>query len=253
MTLLKVLFSTLLLLSSLWSRAEDSLTVAVAANVRYAFDDLALAFFNESGIQIKPVYNSSGKIVTQVREGAPYDLFLSADMDYPQKLVADGWAVNLPKVYAYGKLVIWTTQPALDVSAGLQSLTGAQVKHVALANPKLAPYGAEALKAIQASGLHAGLNSKLIYAENIAGVLQYVETGHAEAGITAKSLVTAPELKGKGQWVELPANLYQPIAQGAVMLRYGQANHGEATRKFYGFLYSEKARAILAQFDYGLP
>ncbi len=240
-------------LCSIKGFAEESLTVAVAANVRYAFDDLATAFFSETGIRIKPVYNSSGKIVTQVREGAPYDVFLSADMDYPQKLWVDGLAVNVPRVYAYGKLVLWTAQPGLDISQGMQSLSAAQIQHIAIANPKLAPYGAEAVKAIQAAGLTQILAGKLVYAENIAGVLQYVETGHVQVGITAKSLVTAPELAGKGTWVEVPSALYQPIAQGAVMLRYGQSNHGEATRKFYGFLYSEKARAILAQFQYGLP
>lgn len=233
--------------------AAETLTIAVAANVKYAFDDLALSFTQETGIEVKPIFSSSGKIVSQVKEGAPYDVFLSADMDFPQKLYQDGQAVTMPKVYAYGKLVIWTRNQKLDLQKGLLALAAPEVKKVAIANPKVAPYGEQAVKAMEKLGVKASIEPKFIYAENIAQVMQYAESGNVDAGITAKSLVTAPELAGKGQWVDIPDNIYNHIAQGAVILRYGQANHSDAARKFYGFLYSAKARTILQKFHYGLP
>jgi molybdate transport system substrate-binding protein len=253
MTLVKIVLVVFLLLMQQLAIGAESLTVAVAANVKFAFDDLAAVFTQDTGIEVKPVFNSSGKIVSQVKEGAPYDLFLSADMEFPQKLFKDGQAVTVPKVYGYGKLVLWTLRDNIDMGKGLSVLTGHEVKKVAVANPKVAPYGAEALKAIDKLGLKAAVEPKLVYAENIAQVMQYVDSGNVDVGLTAKSLVTAPENAGRGKWVDVPADSYDPIAQGAVILRYGQANHGDASRKFYGFLYSPKARAILEKYHYVLP
>jgi molybdate transport system substrate-binding protein len=250
---LKALLISLLLTFTSLAMAAEALTVAVAANVKYAFDDLALAFTKETGIEVNPVFSSSGKIVSQVKEGAPYDVFLSADMDFPQKLYKDGQAVTVPKVYAYGKLVIWAQNDKVDIKKGLSALAEANVKNVAIANPRVAPYGEQAIVAIEKLGLKPSIEPKFVFAENIAQVMQYVESGNVDAGITAKSLATAPEMAGKGQWVDIPADVYQPIAQGAVILRYGQANHGDAARKFYGFLYSAKAREILEKFSYALP
>lgn len=243
----------LMLMSAQLAVAGESVTVAVAANVKFAFDDLAVAFTRESGISVVPVYGSSGKIVAQIKEGAPYDVFLSADMAYPEKLFKDGQAVTAPKVYAFGKLVLWTMREDLDLGRGLQVLADVSVKKVAVANPKAAPYGGEAIRVIDKARLRSVVEPKLIYAENIAQVAQYVDSGNVDVGLTAKSLVTAPETAGRGRWVEIPQADYEPIAQGAVILRFGQANHGEAARKFYGFLYSPKARAILEKFHYGLP
>ncbi|CAG0951095.1 Molybdate-binding protein ModA [Methylophilaceae bacterium] len=253
MKLIRVILFSLLLLAQQTVSAAESLTVAVAANVKFAFDDLAAAFTADTGIEVKPVYSSSGKIVSQVREGAPYDVFLSADMEYPQKLYKDGQAVTVPRVYAYGKLVLWTLKDGLDLSKGLAVLADAEVRKIAVANPRVAPYGAEALKAVDRLGIRPAIEAKLVYAENIAQVVQYVDSGNVEAGFTAKSLVTAPEQAGRGKWIDVPPEAYDPIAQGAVILRYGQVNHGDAARKFYGFLYSPKARAVLEKFHYGLP
>lgn len=252
MNMLRIIALAALLLVQSLAHAE-TLTVAVAANVKFAFDDLAAAFTQDTGIKVESVFGSSGKITAQVKEGAPYDVFLSADMDYPTKLYLTGQAVTTPKVYAYGKVVLWTLNDKLDLSKGLTVLTGADVKRVAVANPKLAPYGEEAIKALDKLGLRAAIEPKLVYAENIAQVVQFVDSGNVDAGFTAKSLVTAPENANRGKWIDVPPDAYDPIAQGAVILRYGQANHGEAARKFYGFLYSGKARAILEKFHYKLP
>lgn len=241
-----------LLLANTLAHAE-TLTVAVAANVKFAFDDLAAAFKKESHIDIQPVYGSSGKITAQVREGAPYDVFLSADMEFPTKLYQSGQAVTAPKVYAYGKIVLWTLNTKLDLSKGLGVLGSSDVKKVAVANPRVAPYGEEALKALDKLGLKTAIEPRLVYAENIAQVVQFVDSGNVDAGLTAKSLITAPENASRGKWVDVPPEAYSPIAQGAVILRHGQTEHDEASRKFYGFLFSPTARAILEKFHYGLP
>jgi molybdate transport system substrate-binding protein len=241
-----------LLLASSVVHAE-TLTVAVAANVKFAFDDLAAAFTKESGIDIQPVFGSSGKITAQVQQGAPYDVFLSADMEFPEKLYQSGQATAAPGVYAYGKIVLWTLNDKLDLGKGLKVVGGNDVKKVAVANPRVAPYGEEALKALEKLGLKAAVAPKLVYAENIAQVVQFVDSGNVDAGLTAKSLVTAPENAGRGKWIDVPADAYTPIAQGAVILRHGEAGHAEAVRKFYDFLFSAKARAILEKFHYRLP
>jgi molybdate transport system substrate-binding protein len=253
MKILKPTILCLLILLSGVAYAADSLTVAVAANVKFAFDDLASSFTKESGIEIQPVFSSSGKIVSQVAEGAPYDVFLSADMAFPERLFKDGHAVAAPKVYAYGKLVLWTLRPDLDLGNGLQILADSKVKKVAVANPKVAPYGAEAIKSLDNLGLKAIVEPKLVFAENIAQVIQYIDSGSVDVGLTAKSLVIAPEMKGKGKWIDVPQDAYDPIAQGAVILKHGQTNNPDAASKFYDYLYSTKARNILLGFDYGLP
>ncbi|MDR2874835.1 MAG: molybdate ABC transporter substrate-binding protein [Methylobacillus sp.] len=240
-----------LLLAPIFAHAE-TLTVAVAANMKFAFGDLAAAFTKESGIAIRPIYGASGKIVAQVREGAPYDVFLAADTEFPAKLVESGQAVAQPKIYAHGKLVLWMRD---DKSAPdlLAALRDARIKKIAIADPKLAPYGVESLKALDKLGLKTALAPKLVYAEDVAQVVQFVDSGNADAGLTAKSLVAAPENAGRGKWMDVPATVYTPIAQSAVILKHGQSEHGAAARKFYDFLYSAKARAILEKFGYGVP
>lgn len=235
------------------SHAADSLTVAVAANVKFVFDDLASSFTKETGIEIKPVYSSSGKIFSQIVEGAPYDLFLSADIAFPEKLFRDGHATAAPKVYAFGKLALWTIRKDLDLDKGLQILADPGVRRVAVANPKVAPYGAEALKAIDKLGLKSSVEPKLVFSENIAQVIQFADSGNVDAGLTAKSLVIAPEMKGRGRWIDVPQTAYNPIAQGAVVLKHGQINNPESASRFYDFLFSTKARNLLAVYDYGLP
>lgn len=253
MKYLNAMLVALLMMAQSAAMAGDSLTVAVAANVKFAFDDLAKSFTADTGIEIKPVFGSSGKIVSQIKEGAPYDVFLSADMAYPERLYQEGQAVAAPRVYAYGKVVLWTLKSGPDFGKGLSALASPDVKRIAVANPKLAPYGAQAIKALEKSGLMAAVQPKLVFAENIAQVVQYVDSGNVDAGLTAKSLVTAPEEIGRGRWLDVPAETYEPIAQGAVILRFGQANHGDAAHRFYDFLFSAKARTILEKFYYGLP
>lgn len=240
------------LLSHALIASAEPLTVAIAANLKYVFDDLAAAFKKETGIETQSVLNSSGKIATQVRSGAPFDVFMSADMDFPEGLFKDGYATTPPKPYAYGTLVLWT-QKDVDLSKGVAGLADASVGKVAIANPKVAPFGRQALKTLEYYKVRAAVEPKLVYGESITQVSQYVDTKAADVGFSTKSIVVAPEMAGKGKWMEVPAESYEPIAQGVVILRHGSEVNGDAARKFYGFVQSEKARAIFAKNGYKLP
>jgi molybdate transport system substrate-binding protein len=240
-----------LMLVTTLAQAEP-LTVAIAANLKYVFDDLAVEFKKETGIEAKSVPNASGKIATQVRSGAPFDVFMSADMEFPDGLYKDGYAVTPPKPYAYGLLVLWT-QKDVDLTKGVAGLADASVGRVAIANPKVAPFGKQALKVLDYYKVRAAVEPKLVYGESITQVSQYVDSKAADVGFSAKSIVVAPETAGKGKWVEVPAESYEPIAQGVVILKHGSETNGDAARKFYGFVQSEKARAIFAKNGYKLP
>lgn len=247
--LLATLFAGLLLCLP---AAADTLTVAVAANLQYAFAELQSAFTRQTGQTLTPVYNSSGKFAAQIMNGAPFDVFLSADMEYPHKLQQQGYAVDAPRPYAYGALVLWTMND-LDLDHWQRTLAGPAVRSIAVANPKTAPYGRETMKALAQLKLDDALRAKLVFGESIAQTSQYIHSKTADAGFTAKSTVLSPELKGQGKWIDLPRDAYQPIAQGAVILRHGQQAHPALARQFYDFLYSPTARAILERYGYLLP
>ncbi|HEY6094551.1 MAG TPA: molybdate ABC transporter substrate-binding protein [Gallionellaceae bacterium] len=252
MKLLRVLLLSALLAAHSLSFAAAPLNVAVAANVKFAFDELQAEFTRASGIAVSSVVASSGKIAAQVKSGAPFDVFLSADMEFPEALYKDGLASAAPKVYARGLLVLWTTG-AVDLKQGVKVLSDPAVRKVAIANPKLAPYGAEAMRVLDHYGLRAAVEPKLIYGESIAQVNQYIDTGSASIGFTAKSVVLAPQLQGRGRWVELPRESYQPIAQGVVILKHGADSNAAAAQRFIEFLASPGARAIFEKYGYLLP
>lgn len=229
-----------------------TLTVAVAASVQYAFDDLRAAFEKQTGHDIRPVYNSSGKFTAQIMNGAPFDVFVSADMAYPETLHSTGFAAAPPKVYAYGALVLWTMKD-IDLGDWQNTLAGPRVGKIAIANPKTAPYGRETIQALASFSLDAKLKSKFVIAESISQTNQYIHSGAADAGFTAKSVVVSPQMQGQGKWIELPKTSYQPIAQGAVILAHGRRRAPEAAQQFYDFLYTPAARAILQRYGYVLP
>lgn len=248
----------LLIVTLAWSSlvttpaVAKSLTVAVAANVQFAFEDLQTAFTRETGIDVQAIIASSGKITAQVRGGAPFDVFLSADMDYPQTLYEEGLASTAPIVYAYGTLVLWTMTD-LDMKPGLAVLADPKVGKVALANPKLAPYGRAVMQALAYYKLADVVQAKAVFGENIAQVNQYIYSRNVAAGFTAKSAVLSPAMRGKGRWIEVPKDTYQPIAQGVVILKHGADNAAADCNRFVQFLASVPARTILANYGYGLP
>jgi molybdate transport system substrate-binding protein len=246
-----ILLTIGLMLNAVLAHAEP-LTIAIAANLKYVFDDLAVAFKQETGLEAQSVLSSSGKLATQVRNGAPFDVFMSADMEFPDALYKDGYATTTAKPYAYGQLVLWT-EKNVDLSKGVAYLTDKSIDKVAIANPKVAPFGKQSLKVLDYYKIRAVVEPKLIYGESITQVSQYVDTKVVDVGFTAKSIVLAPETAGKGQWIDVPPESYEPIAQGIVILKHGSQVNGEAARKFYGFVLSAKGREIFAKNGYKLP
>jgi molybdate transport system substrate-binding protein len=202
---------------------------------------------------VKAVFSSSGKLASQIRNGAPFDVFVSADMAFPDSLAAWGFAVGRPKVYARGRLVLWTLRADLDPSRGLPLLAEAGVKKIAIPDPALAPYGREAMAAVARAGLADALKPKLVYAQNIGQTSQFIVTGAADIGFNAKSVVLSPDMRGKGRWADLDSAAYRPIDQGAVLLKYGAENNPTLSKAFLEFLHSGKGRAILARYGYILP
>lgn len=249
----KIIFVMGVFLSlSLTSALADELTVAAAANVQFTLDELKAEFTKETGIGIKTVIGSSGKLTSQIENGAPFDILMSADMDYPKRLSDDGFTMEKPKIYAYGALILWTLKD-VDLSRGVAGLSHGGIQTIAIASPKTAPYGRQAINAMKANHLDSEIMSKLVYGESIAQVNQFITTGAVDVGFTAKSVVLAPAWKHKGRWVEVDPGSYQPIAQGMVILKSSQKQHAAAAQKFYDFLSSSQAREILKEYGYKLP
>lgn len=247
----KTILLTLLLILSPGLFAEE-IIVAAAANVQYVMEDLQTEFERQTGIEMKTVINSSGKLTAQISSGAPFDVFLSADMKYPETLFHKGYADSLPRVYAYGELVLWSMGD-IDLSQGLEILAGEHIRKIAIANPLNAPYGQAAEEALKYYGIYEQVKEKLVFGRNIAQANQYIVSGAAEAGFTSKSTVLSPEMQGQGQWIEIDSGAYSPIQQGVVILKHGRENHLQASRLFYDFLFSETAGNILKKYGYRLP
>jgi len=228
-------------------KGDRMLTIAAAANMQFAMEEMEAAFTEATGIPCELVISSSGKLTAQIREGAPFDVLISADMKYPEELYRMGLTATAPEIYGYGKLVLWTLQeyPELDI----QTLQSDQVRHVALANPSTAPYGRAAVEVLEHYGLYEQVEDKLVFGESIAQTNQFILSRAAEIGFTALSVVRASELSGPGRWVELDSAAYQPIAQGVVVIgKSGEANDDAIA--FRDFLFSEEGRKILTKFGY---
>ncbi|WP_266364117.1 molybdate ABC transporter substrate-binding protein [Tellurirhabdus rosea] len=238
----------LLLTGSAFGQSQaPRLRIAVAANAQFVMEKLQAAFRKESGIAVEPIINSSGRLTTQIQQGAPFDVFLSADMDFPKILHEKGLTTEAPVVYAYGTLVVWRAGGG-PLSASLKELTAPDVRHIALASPKTAPYGEAAEAALQKLKLYDNVQPKLVFGESIAQVNQYVLSGAAEVGFTAKSVVLDPKMRGKGRWVEVPGRLYTPMAQGVVVLK--RTERMAEARRFVAFLKSRTARRIFEEYGY---
>jgi molybdate transport system substrate-binding protein len=235
------------------AHGAETVSVAAAANLSHVLQPLDAAFeADHPGVGVTSGIASSGNLVALIGRGAPYDVFLSADLEYPRQLIAAGAADSSTLVtFAYGKLALWTTRPGLELRSVSDVLRSASVREVAVANPRTAPYGRAAVEVVAKLGLEKTVQPKLIFGENISMTAQYVSTGNADIGFVALSLLLAPQLKGQGRWIEIPANLYSPIAEGAVLTRRGQSN--SAARAYLRFLASAPARRIFQQFGYGLP
>ena len=232
------------------AQAETTL-VAVAANFTKPMTEIAEAFKNASGHSAKLSFGSSGKFVAQFENGAPFEVFLSADDKSPLKLEQSGLAVAGSRfTYAIGKLVLWSNNPDYVDEQG-QILAKGDFKHLALADPKLAPYGAAAVEVLKNQGLLEKLQPLFVQGENIAQTHQFISTGNAELGFVALSQVIDHGKVGTGSGWIVPENLHSPILQDAVLLKTGAEN--PAAQALLAFLKSPPALAIIEKYGYALP
>lgn len=234
---------------------QEILRVAVAANAKYALEELAAGFREVSGTEVELVVSSSGKLTAQIEQGAPYHLFFSADMKYPRYLESGGLAATPPRLYAKGQLVYWTMRDTsgwfsnVDMPSLLLGIKG----KIAVAQPDLAPYGAAARAFLNSQNVWEALADRLVFGENVSQVNQYVLAGAASGGFTAKSVVLAPDLSGKGYWREIDERLYPPIDQGVIITKVGANGPLRECEAFLQYLQSENGRDILLNFGYLIP
>jgi len=227
-----------------------TINIAVATNVSYAIQELQSKFQQtHPGIDINIILGSSGKLTAQISHGAPYGLFMSANMLYPQKLYENKLSTTKPQVYAKGILALFSTKER-DFSLGIKLLQAKHIHKIALANPKTAPYGKAAFEALQTSKIYTDIKTKLIFAESISQTLSYVITA-ADIGFVASSSLYSAKMsrykKGK-YWEEVDPSLYKPIEQGVVLLSF--AKDTKAYRLFYEFLFSTDAKKIFKKYGY---
>lgn len=245
----RVLFVASLTLAALGARA-DEVQVAVAANFAVPLARLGEGFTAATGHSLRISAGATGKFYSQIVAGAPFDVLIAADDETPRKLIAEGLAVTGSNfTYAVGKLVLWSAQPGLVDDQGAVLAAG-RFAHLAIANPKVAPYGAAGLEVLKARGLGEAVAPKLVTAESIAQAYQFVSTGNAELGFVALSQVAVPGKPTVGSYWLVPSNLYGEIRQDAVLLRAG-ANK-PAAAALLAYLKGAKARDIIKSFGYGL-
>jgi molybdate transport system substrate-binding protein len=202
------------------AQARRALTVAAASDLQAALPEVIAKFERESNATVTVSFGSSGNFFAQIQNGAPYDVYLSADIDYPKQLIASGHAdASSLYQYATGRLVVWTRKDSgVDISGGLRSLTDARVTRIAIANPKYAPYGRAAEAALRYEKIYDAVRGKLVLGENISQTAQLVDSGNASVGIIALSLAVGPALRARGTYSEIPAVAHPPIDQAAVIV-----------------------------------
>jgi len=244
------LFGCLLFILGCAQEKQKNIRIATAANMQFAMRELVKQFTSQTGIGCDVVVSSSGKLTNQIEAGAPYDIFVSADMKYPEELYKKGLVHELPKVYAYGKLVLWSLDTTQTPS--LELLQKSQIKHIAVANPKTAPYGVAAIKVLDYYDLKKTLTNKLVFGESISQTNQFITSKAAEIGFTAKSVVQSPSMKNQGKYMEIDDKAYDKIQQGIVRIKRGDSEN-RAAKNFYDFVLSSEAQEILETFGYAAP
>jgi molybdate transport system substrate-binding protein len=246
----KVLIACCALLLAAPAHSADTLTIAAASDLQFALKDLAARYERETGTHLQITFGSSGNFLAQIKNGAPFDLFFSADVDYPKKLAAAGQADPATLYeYATGKLVLWTrTDSRLDLKQGLRVVLDPRVRKIAIANPDHAPYGRAAVAALQHDNLYENVRAKLVLGENISQAAQFADSGNADLGIIALSLALAPTMKASGTYVEITADTYPPLRQACVILK--NSPHIPAARAFLAYLKKPEAIDFLKSYGF---
>jgi molybdate transport system substrate-binding protein len=233
--------------------AGDEIRVAAAADLTFAFHDIASRFGKETGHKVNLIIGSSGNFYSQIQSGAPFDLFFSADIQYPQKLAEAGLAEKGSLYrYAVGKIVLWVPNGSkIDIKQGLVALRDPSVRKIAIANPEHAPYGRAAVAALKKEKLFDNVSAKLVYGENISQAAQFVQSGNADAGILALSLVVAPAMKDAGRYWEIPASEYPIIEQAAIVL--ASSKNKDTARLFIDFLKKPEIVTLMERYGFAVP
>lgn len=227
------------------------ITIAAASDLKFAMDEV-VAGFNQAypAEQVDVIYGSSGKFYAQIQNGAPYDLYFSADINYAKSLVDAGFATGEVKPYAFGRIVLWSA--TLDASRmTLADLSADNITRIAIANPRHAPYGKRTEEALRSSGLWNKVEAKLVFGENIAHTAQFVETGNAQVGVIALALALSPQLANQGGYWLIPADLHQPLEQGFIITR--RAADNALAQEFADYMSGTAARAIMTNYGFILP
>lgn len=225
----------------------QNLKVAVAANLQSVIKVLQKDFKLKTGIEIEPIVGSSGNLSAQIRNGAPYDVFLSADMSFPEMLFKEGFSTKKPVVYAQGSLIICSRQD-IGFENWERLLMTERIKKIAIANPKIAPYGKAAEETLKDKGILSDVRSKIVYGESISQVNTYITTGVVEVGFTTQALVKDPASKIVLYWRVIDPKTYAPIEQGMVVLKHAAGNPD--AEKFYEYILSPAAKAVFKAFGY---
>jgi molybdate transport system substrate-binding protein len=230
-------------------RAQE-LSIAAAADLQFAMQDIAGRFQQETGKTVKPTYGSSGNFFQQIQNGAPFDVFFSANLDYARKLEDAGLtAPGSYYQYARGKIVMWVPNGSkLDLNSGLKALLDPSVKKIAVANPQHAPYGKAAVAALERESIYSRVQDKLVLGENIAQTASFVVSGAADVGIVALSLALSPNMKDKGRYAEIPDTDYPPIEQACVILKSSK-NQDEAGQ-FLSFIKTAAIANVLKSYGF---
>ncbi|MFZ4462980.1 MAG: molybdate ABC transporter substrate-binding protein [Bacteroidales bacterium] len=230
--------------------SAQTINIAAAADLRFVLDQAAKEFkISNPGVNVEIIYGSSGNLYQQIVNQAPFDIFFSADISFPKKLDSLGLTATKPKLYAIGHLVMWSSSQ--DVSKGIELLKNTDIKKIAIANPRLAPYGKRAVESLKYYGMESQLQNKIVEGENVSQAAQFVLTGNAEVGLIALSLVLAPEMKTKGKYFLIDEKSYSELDQGYVILKNSASNNNVI--KFTRFIESEKFRTLFAAYGFKLP
>jgi len=216
--------------------AAQELQVAAAADLQFVFQEVSVRFQKETGHAVKLTFGSSGNFFSQIQNGAPFDIFFSADVDYPAKLEAAGLVEpGTLSRYATGRIALWAPKESpIDINQGVQTLADARIRKIAIANPEHAPYGRAAVAALQHEKIYDKVRDRLVLGENISQAAQFVESSNADIGILALSLVLAPPLKSEGRYYEIPTSFYPAIDQAVVILK--SSKQKDIARQFLSFL-----------------
>jgi molybdate transport system substrate-binding protein len=234
--------------------AEREINVAAAADLSSALQEVAANYEKRTGVMVKLSFGASGALTQQIQNGGPFDVFFSADMDYPKQLIAGGQAESATLYrYAVGRLVLWVPKDSpLDVEhKGMDVLQDASVKKIAIANPQHAPYGRAVVAALKHYGLYEKVSDRLVLGENVSQAAQFVESGNAQVGFVALAHAIAPAMQGKGRYWMVPVEAYPPLDQGAVLI--SRSPHRQDAAAFLEYVKTAEVAAVLRRYGFSLP